>query len=254
MAVLSHDTFLTGFDRGLRGGPMPPGVTARIPAEAARRFDVYRNNVAVSLTEALASRFPVIRRLVGDEFFRAMARVFAEAHRPQSPVLAEWGDSFPDFLAGFPPLADWPYMADVARIEYARGVAFHAADAEPLDPQLLTGADPETLILHLHPSLQVLASDHAAVSVWQQNQPGAQAGPLPAAPETALILRDRAHEVPVHSIGPGDVAMLAAIQSGATLVASAEAGLAADPAHQAQALLVHLMLAGAIVMRRGHLP
>ena len=242
----AHPEFLARFDAALRGGPLPPGLTARDPAEIDRRFAVYRNNVAVSLAEALATRFPVIRRLVGEAFFAPLARLYAQADRPKSPVLAEWGEGFPAFLAGFPPLAAYPYLADVARIECARGRAFHAADAAPVDPAALAAADPGRVRLRLHPSVTVLALDHPAVSIWALNQPGAAARPVAQAPETALILRDRAFQVPVRSIGPGDRALLAAILAGETLSVAAVAAQAAEAQHDAQPLLVALMRAGAI--------
>ncbi|MCA3551392.1 MAG: putative DNA-binding domain-containing protein, partial [Rhodobacter sp.] len=162
----AHRDFVAGFDAALRGGPIPGGLVARDPAEVEPRFAVYRNNVAVSLGEALASRFPVIRRLVGEAFFAAMARLYAETDRPKSPVLAEWGAGFAGFLEGFPPLAVYPYLGDVARIEFARGRAFHAADRGPIDPAAIVGADPERVRLVLHPSVTLLALAHPAVSIW----------------------------------------------------------------------------------------
>ncbi|MEZ5722575.1 MAG: DNA-binding domain-containing protein [Paracoccaceae bacterium] len=62
---------------------------------AGKRFDVYRNNVVVSLSEALATGFPVVRKLVGEAFFSAMAGVFVRAHPPRSPVLTMYGEGFP---------------------------------------------------------------------------------------------------------------------------------------------------------------
>lgn len=108
-----------------------PCRPASPPPTRPRPRAAYRNNVAVSLGQALGRRFPVIQRLVGDEFFAALARAYLAADPPRSPVLMEWGAGFADFLAGFRPLAGWPFMADVARIEWARGLAFHAADAPP---------------------------------------------------------------------------------------------------------------------------
>ena len=246
-----HRDFVAAFDAALRGGALPPGLTARAPDEAARRFGVYRNNVAVSLTEALAARFPVILRLVGEEFFCAMAGDFATAHRPTSPVLAEWGQAFPDFLDGFAPLAAYPYMGDVARIEYARGRAFHAADACPLPVSALVGADPALLQLSLHPSVTLLHLAHPAVTIWAQNQPGARPAPVPAHGEVALILRDAVYEVQVQAIGPDDAALIRALQAGAPLAQAAALARMADPAHDAQPVLVALMRAGAFVQPEG---
>jgi hypothetical protein len=242
----THAEFVARFDAALRGGALPPGLVARDPAEVERRFAVYRNNVAASLSRALAARFPVLQRLLGEAYFAALARLHAEQERPASPVLAEWGAGFADFLDRFEPLAGWPYLGDVARIEHARGRAFHAADAAPVDPAQLLRADPERLRLGLHPSLVVLRLAHPAVSIWQRNQPGGEATPLLAGAQTALILRDLAYQVPVRAIGPGDAALVGAIAAGQPLAAAAEAALAAEPGHSPQDLLVALMRAGAI--------
>lgn len=243
----AHPDFVAGFDAALRGGPVPAGLLARDPVEVERRFAVYRNNVAVSLSEALASRFPVIRRLVGEPFFAAMARLYAEADRPKSPVLAEWGEGFAAFLERFPPLAAHPYLGDVARIEYARGRAFHAADVAPVDPARLAAADPDRVRLILHPSVTLLPLAYPAVSIWARNQPGGEAVALAPRPETALILRDATCQVPVHAVGPGDAALLRAILSGKGLSAAALEARTVEPGHDPQPLLVLLMRAGAIV-------
>lgn len=237
-----HAHFITAFDVALRGGPLPPGVTG---PEAERRFAVYRNNVAVGLSAALAQRFPVIRRLVGADYFAALAASFVATDRPRSPVMAEWGAGFAAFLAGFPPLAAWPWMADVARIEHARGLAFHAADAVPVRPDRLTRADPDLLRLGLHPSVIVLPLHHAGVAVWAMNQPGATPGPVPAGPQIALILRDPSWGVPVTAISPADAAMIAALPAG-TLTQAARAARAVQADHDPQPLLLHLMRSGSL--------
>jgi hypothetical protein len=243
-----HPEFIRAYDAGLKGAPVPRGVTAIAPDETERRFAVYRNNVAVSLTDALAKRFPVIKRLVGEAFFTAIARVYAEAHRPASPVLLEWGASFPAFLAGFPPLADYPYMADVARIEHARGVAFHAADARPATVESFLGADPSHMKLRLHSSVQLLRLNHPAVSIWERNQPGASPeGPALAGAEIALVLRDRVFNVPVFAIGEGDAAMIEHIGYGASLTVAAEMAIRTEPNHDPQPLILRLMQSGAIL-------
>lgn len=242
----AHPEFLRGFGAALRGGPVPAGLVARDPAEVELRLAVYRNNVAVSLTEALARRFPVIRRLVGEAYFAPLARLHAETDGPRSPVLAEWGGGFAAFLAGFPPLADHPYLADVARIEWARGLAFHAADAPPVDPARLMSADPGRVTLALHPSVQVLRLAHPAVSVWARNQPAGEGLPLTRGPQTALILRDASFAVPVRAVGTGDGALVEAMLAGARLAEAAAAARGAEEGHDPTPMLLALMRAGAI--------
>ena len=79
--------------------PVPPGVTDPEGRPAGSRFDVYRNNVTASLTEALRQAFPVIRKLVGEEFFTAMVIAHVRAHPPRSPMLMLYGADMPGFLA-----------------------------------------------------------------------------------------------------------------------------------------------------------
>ncbi|OYU17812.1 MAG: DUF2063 domain-containing protein [Rhodobacteraceae bacterium PARR1] len=249
-ALPAHPEFVAQFDAALRGGGLPLGLTARRAEEVERRFAVYRNNVAVSLSQALATRFPVIQRLVGETFFAAMARIYAEVDRPKTPVLHEWGEGFAGFLGGFPPLAAYPYLGDVARIEYARGRAFHAADVPPIDPARLAAAAPDRVRLILHPSVTLLALVHSAVSIWARNQPGGEVLSLATGPETALVLREVGFAVPVHAVRPGDAALLRSVQAGERLATAAAAAQRVEAGHDPQDLLVLLMRAGAIVDAR----
>ena len=139
--------------------PVPGAVTSHTSRTPQKRFAVYRNNVVAGLIEALRAQFPASERIVGEEFFAGMARVYIETQPPRSPILVTYGDGFPDFIAGFAPAADVPYLADVARLEAARVRAYHAADAVPLDPARWQEIDPQALAsLHvaLHPSVEIV--------------------------------------------------------------------------------------------------
>ncbi len=127
----------------LHPGSAPP---SDISAATRDRFDVYRNNVAVSLTEALETAFPVVRSLVGDTFFKAMAGVFLRCHLPGDPRLALYGREMPAFLETFAPAKDLPYLPDIARLEQALRESYHAADAVPLDPAKLMALTEEDLL------------------------------------------------------------------------------------------------------------
>ena len=123
--------------------PPPNETRGRLDAPDARRFSVYRNNVAVGLIGAIEARFPVGRRMVGEAGFRALARTFIESHKPRSPVLVAFGDEFPDFLAA-DASHDLPFLPDLARLENAWVEAYHAADASAATlANLATLMDPE---------------------------------------------------------------------------------------------------------------
>ena len=80
-------------------GRATPSVVAGPGGKAAtKRYNVYRNNVTVSLIDALAATYPAVQRIAGVEFFRAMARCHVRATPPTSPLLFEYGRDFPDFI------------------------------------------------------------------------------------------------------------------------------------------------------------
>jgi len=212
-----------------------------------RRFLVYRNNVQHGLRSALSQRFPVIERLVGADFFAAMARVFAANHPPETPVLINWGGAFPAFLEAFPPVAKLPYLPDVARLELARGQAYHAADAPVADPSALGVSDPSALRLILAPSVRAYHSAWPSVSIWAQNQPGAQQAPLPKGPQFALIARTRNFDVPVIALGAADHAVLCRLIAGDPF---GQAAAGTDPT----AILTLLLQHGLITKIEGDTP
>lgn len=197
--------------------PVPEGLVDPEGRSAPKRFSVYRNNVASSLTRALEAAFPTVRKLVGDQFFGAMAVVFLRAHPPTSCMLMLYGDAFPEFLEGFPPVRHLGYLPDVARVDQAMRESYHAADAQALDEaafQRLIGADLAGLRLRLAPSLRLMRSAWPVVSIWAANH---EAGPPPRAQaEDALILRPEFDPRP-QVLPPGGGALVTGLLAGERL-------------------------------------
>lgn len=228
---------------------VPAGVTGPDGMPDAKRFAVYRNNVVHSLVSALQARFPVTTRLVGEEFFRAMARVFVAAHPPRSPLLMHYGDELPRFIAGFAPAAPVPYLADVARLERAWSQSFHASEATPLAVEALARHSSEQLEnskLRLHPSLRWLRSDHPVATLWSAHQSAGEVAP-PAAweAEDMLVLRPRA-EVRVQLLPPSALDFVAALASGATVRDAANAARRRCPDFDVGQHLLGLVGLGAV--------
>lgn len=196
---------------------VPPGIVDPEGRPALRRFSVYRNNVALSLTRALEAAFPTVRKLVGDDFFAAMAGIFLRAHPPRSRILMLYGDELPAFLASFPPVAHLGYLPDVARLDQAMRESYHAADSAPLsqtDFERLLGEDLASLRLSLAPSLRLVRSRWPIVSIWAANAKG---GPAPKpGPEDALILRPDFDPLP-QVLPDGGAAFVASLLEGRTL-------------------------------------
>ncbi len=205
--------------------PVPVGLMGPEGRPAGKRFDVYRNNVMGSLIRALEAGFPAIRKLVGEAFFAAMAAEFIRAHPPRSRILMLYGAEFAAFLAGFPPLADLPYLPDVARLEQALRESYHSADATALTPEALGKlTETEMLFSHLRlaPSLRVLRSDWPILSIWRANT---QDGPPPQMQAQELAVLRPAYDPSPVLLPKGGAAVLLALQSGETLASAlAEAG------------------------------
>lgn len=192
---------------------LPGGLIDPLGRPATRRFNVYRNNVAAGLTRALEAGFPVVRRLVGDEFFGAMAAIHLRAHPPRRPILMLYGADFPDFPAGFPPVMHLGYLPCMARLELAMRHSYHAGDATPLPPEAL-GLHLMTARLHLAPSLRLLRSVWPIWSIWQANTTG---GATPQMrPEDVVLLRPGFDPKP-HLIPPATADFLAALLQNRTL-------------------------------------
>ena len=203
--------------------PLPDGISP------ARRFSVYRNNVVAGLVKALASRFPAVKRIVGEEFFTAMARAFVVARPPRSAVLASYGEEFADFIAAFEPARDLAYLADVARIEAARTRAYHAADATPVGAGEFAALDVDAvagLRLTLHPSAEIIRSAHPIVTIWAMNSGERALSPIDDwCGEDALVARPSL-DVEVRLLPQGGAAFLLALAEKRTLGEAADVALA----------------------------
>ena len=167
------------------------------PDRWRRGLQAYVANAGASAERALRAAFPTLAAMLGDEPFAALARAFWQAHPPQRGDLGLWGDGLAGFIEADASLADWPYLADSARLDWLLAQAERAADC-PLDAaslNLLAEADPSTLRLDFPDGTALLRSRHPVVTLWQAHQgPSADLGPARAAlaegrAECALVWR-----------------------------------------------------------------
>lgn len=218
--------------------PPPAFLATARGGDPARRFAIHRNNVVVSLIEALEARFPVCTTILGTEFFRATARAFLYERPPRSRILLHWGEEFPDFLRTFPPTAPFPWLPDLAALEAARGRAFHAADAEPIAPSALAALPRDRLPavrVRLHPSVTLLRSRWAIVSLWAAHQEADRAAVEAALAELDLgkaedaLVHREGENVEVIALPPGVAPFLEALAAGRPLGEAAAGAADSDP-------------------------
>lgn len=226
----------------------PATVTAPNGKAAGRRYDVYRNNVTVSLIDALAAIYPAVLRITGPDFFRAMARFHVRSAPPTSPLLFDYGHGFPDFIAQYEHAQTVPWLADVARIERAWLDAYHARDAAPLSPARLSAIVPEQLAdiaFTPHAAMRIVRSPFSAVTIFAANRDEAPVERIAAStPEDALITRPE-FDVTVRRLPPGGAVFAASLASGRSLGEATASALEASPEFDIASNIAGLIEAGA---------
>ena len=248
--------------------PVPEGLKSWNGSDPAARFAVYRNNVLISLVNAVEDSFPVTRQLVGEAFFRTMAIEFVRGNPPRAAVLADYGNTLPDFVAAYPPARALPYLSEMTRLELAYLHAYHAADAQAISADEITSllAGPQTagrVRFRLHPSLRTLVCDHPVVSLWAAHQGrgtfhGAVRCGLEGSLEDALneidmraaescwLLR-RDLQVVVFRMTAGDCLFVEKLREDCSLEVSANCALDANPDFDLATCLAVMLREGAIV-------
>lgn len=228
--------------------PTPSSLAARGDKTAARRYDVYRNNVTVSLIDALAAIYPAVQRVTGVDFFRAMARFHIRATPPTSPLLFEYGRDFPGFIERYEHASSMPWLADTARVERAWLDAYHAADADPMSPTALATIPAEwlgELVFTPHPATRIVHSQFSAVTIFAANRGTEPVGRIDAGvAEDALITRP-GDDVVVRHLPPGGAGFLTELISGHSLGQAAASALEAAPSFDIAANIAGIIEAGA---------
>jgi hypothetical protein len=214
---------------------------------AIKRYNVYRNNVTVSLIDALAATYPAVQRITGIEFFRAMARFHVRATPPTSPLLFEYGRDFPVFIEGYEPALDMPWLADAARIERAWLDAYHAADVPPLSPNVLAAVASDRLadlVFTAHPAACIVRSAYPAVAIFAMNRVEGPIAPLRSSTAEDALLTRPDMEVAVRLLPPGGAAFLKTLIDGRTLGVAAATALAETPSFDLAANITGMIEAG----------
>lgn len=224
------------FAAALTDGKQAQAATSLFRGPGGRtlaRLAIYRGNVHGNRASALAGAYPIVRKIVGEEFFDAMAREYARMHRSPSGDLNEYGEWFPDFVATFPHTADLPYLPDVARLEWLAHRAFFAADPASFDFSVLAEPASErwsALRPRLAGGCALLESAWPLGRIWtihQDDYDGAFEIDLDAGADRVLVHRP-AWRAQVCSLAPGDFLFLESALRGATLGEAFETAAAAD--------------------------
>lgn len=251
-AVLPHDDFAAAVldpDRDV-----PRGVGRANGGDPLQAFNVYRNNVVVSLAEALKATFPITSQLLGEGLQRALMADYVRAHPPKSAVMAHYGHGFGAFLREHPATKARPFLADMAAMERLRLDSYHAGDAQVFDGTILANLEPDVLAAGsfvLHPATRVFVSrfplaDIYAIELAQSRgeTPPMDRNAISMSKRQAVLITRPVYEVFVNPISLGGAAFLNACGAGASFDDAAEAGFEADTLFDLQTALSLALTSG----------
>ena len=227
---------------------VPPSLKDGENRPAGKRFDVYRNNVIVSLKEALSESFPVVEKLIGAQNFASLAGLYVRQHPPSDPRMMLYGDAFPAFLETFEPLKHVGYLPDVARLELARRHSYHAADSTPIDPSIFSTMPPEQLAqtrARFAPAMHVVRSEWPILDIWHFNM--TDGAPQPSGGGQDVLIGRAAFDPEMQVLSSGGYALIQLLQGGQPLGLALETVEQNHPDFDFSTLLGTLLQTGALV-------
>lgn len=239
--------FQEGFIRALYGVPATDSNAVAVAAQPG--FAVYRNTVIKGCIDALQANFPTVEQLVGVEWFRSAAAIYARTTPPEDARLLLYGATFPAFLDTFEPARELTYLAGVAHLDRMWIESHIAPDEIALTAAEVTRLSPARFmqtVLRPHASARWTWFDARPVyTIWRTNR---EALALPAEldwrAEGVLLLRTRGRVI-WRPLSEGGCALLDACAEGRTLDEAFERALAIESDLDLAGLMATLFADGA---------
>jgi hypothetical protein len=242
------------FRRQILGSEEPALAAAivgdRIPAAA--RLRIHRHHVLASLTAALAATFSTVEAVVGADFFAGMARAFILKAPPAQPVLSEYGADFPAFVGAWPDASGLPYLADVARLDWALNLAYGAPQVPALRLEDLAAVPPDELPglpVALKPGVAIITSAYPIDRIWVLSHRPDEAGDDPVALDAGavrLLVFPRTDDAAFIALDACEAALAVSLLQGKALGEAFKAAAAAGPDGDPRQAMGRLLAVGAL--------
>lgn len=237
------------FMYAVREGQIPDLLRTHVKATVAlssqQRIAIYQDSLKGNLIACLKAAYPVCLRLVGEEYFVALAKRYINTHHHQQPSLACYGDKFSDFLRHFEPVHRiLPYLSEVARLEWAYHLAFDSPEYKVLESEALSQLSEEQhgqVVFMLPPASTLIYSDFPIYAIWEINQPECEIQTeidLQSGSDRLFIFR---HDwlIHIHCLNSNEFEMLTHIQRGLCFADVCEQLLSQDPAINIAQIFAH---------------
>jgi len=213
----------------------------------ADRIAIHQRHYQASLVRALTDKFPATIWLVGSEFVTEAARLFVRKNPPAAPCIAEYGDDFPEFLAGRPGADRVPALRWLAALEWKVGHAAIALERPPVTMEAAASVEPERLtdcVLRVQPGLSYLAASWPIDDLLNLFLAETAPDQYALEPEDVrLEIRGARGSFSITRLDCGDFAFRQRIAAGVSIGDAAERAAEADPAFDAGAALAAMLAA-----------
>ncbi len=187
---------------------------------AKGRMGIYRESSIGNITIPLQMTYPVIEDLVGKDFFSAMCREYIKDHFPVSGDMNDYGEGMAEFIEQFNPVKGLVYLSDIARLEWLFHLSSLADDANSSDWSGFAELSEDALssvVIELHPSVQVMASSHPILKIWEMcKENGAAFDPSKESGDNVLLVR-KDLKVNLYPLADNEIVFLRSIIAGGTL-------------------------------------
>jgi Putative DNA-binding domain len=251
--MLTSSEYQEAFAKALLGLPGDDGIDNLLAGDKTRHgahLALYRGNLHAAWSRALAESYPVLRALVGTEFFDGLARLYGRAHPSLSGDLNEFGANLSAFIADFEPAAAYPYFEDIARLEWALHRAYYAENAQSWSAEQWLHIGQDALLesrIRMHPACRLIESRFRVAEVWRAHQDrGVEFPSQWEVPSYALVVRP--HWRPdVVDVTQAGYAFLGTLANMGTLEQGLDAALSIDPEFDFSAQWKVLMTSNALL-------
>ena len=225
-------------------------MDSRLPAE--RLFQVYRNNFWIATEDALSEIYGVVKRLVGEQFFSLLVDRYLRRYPPRHGNMHRLGRELPVFLCDFKLTEGLPYLADVARLEWAFHQVFHAPDVQPFDLRTLADIAPDQMTrlrFTLSSSSRIIYSPFPVFEIWRVNQTdysGDQSVDLDSGGESVLLTRPGL-TVELQKLAPAEARFLRCLANGGNLGKATHTALECSPDFDLKRALSRYLSTGTLI-------
>lgn len=226
------------------------GSTESLPL-AINHAHLYRNNTFHALTKALQKIYPSIERIVGEEFFCAMAQAYIHQNPSTYKDLNSFGDCLATFLVTFPPAKTLPYLAEVAQFEWGCHEVFHAPETKGFDLARLAAiaaSEYPQVKFRLHPACRIYDFYYPIYRIWRlcQEKSSEESIDFNSGGENILIFRQYGN-VEIILLDKADFEFLYSLGQGQTLEIACDAALGVDANFDVIAKLQQFVVNGVLI-------